>query len=152
MPKLKVLKGQNEQLKPQKEEYLPKLVFVGKNASQIQKAEKFAKNNQFEFLSYSEEEWATLEEIDQYIQEEELSKQVITLPIGQNKDSSLDAIEAETIQKVIKQVNGNMKKAAQVLKIARATLYRKMKRHSLDLKREREKQYKNSDRKIKRVA
>ena len=129
-----------------------KLIFVGNDKFQIKKLAKIAKDNSLEFLTYSEGEWATLEEIDQYIQEEELSKQVVSLPVGQNLSSSLDAIEEAAIKKVIHSVNGNMIQAARTLKIARATLYRKIERYGLNLKKQREKQYKTQKQNSKRAA
>lgn len=129
-----------------------KLIFVGANKFQIKKVEKFARESRLEFMTYSEGEWATLEEIDQYIQEEELSKQIINLPVGKRTAFSLDDLEAETIKRVIKNVNGNMMKAARTLKIARATLYRKMERYGLNLKEKREKQMKQQNKSLKRAA
>lgn len=128
-----------------------KLIFVGENNTQFKKVKKFAEDNNLKCLSYSEVEWATLEEIEQYIQDEELSKQVVDLPIGHRAVSSLDKVEAETIKTVIKNSGGNMIKAAQALKIARATLYRKMEKYGLNLKRQREEQFKQM-KKIKKTA
>lgn len=131
----------------------PKLIFVGGNKLHLKRVEKFAKDNHFKFSSYSDGEWATLEEIDQYIQEEELSKQVINLPVGKKAVSSLDEMEAETIKQVIKNFDGNMIKAARTLKIARATLYRKIERYGWNLKKRREEQLFNKQNKtIKKTA
>lgn len=130
----------------------PKLIFVGKNKFQIKRAKKFAESNGFRFLSYSEEDWATLEEIDQYIQEEEFSKKIVALPAGKRTASSLDELEAETIKKVVQDVNGNMMQAARTLKIARATLYRKIERYGMDLKKQREEQVKKETEGLKKAA
>lgn len=129
-----------------------KLIFVGKNKFQIKAAQKFAQSSKLEFLTYSEGEWATLEEIDQYIQEEEISKKIINLPVGKRTAFSLDDLEAETIKRVVQNVNGNMMKAARTLKIARATLYRKMERYGLNLKKQRDKEFKKQKEILKRVA
>ena len=130
-----------------------KITFIGGTKLQIKKMEKFAKDNHFEFQTYTHDEWATFEEIDQYIQEEELSKQVINLPVGTNTVSSLDELESEAIRKVLLNFNGNVIKAAQTLKIARATIYRKMERYGLNLKKKRENLLKRKYRKnFKRVA
>ena len=131
---------------------LPKLIFVGENKFQAKLAEQFAIKNQFLFMSYHEEEWATLEEIDQYIQDEELSKQVVNLPIGKRTISSLEDLEAETIKRVVKNVNGNMIKAARALKIARATLYRKLEKYGLNLKKQREESLKKQKESLKSAA
>ena len=132
----------------------PTLIFVGGNKFHLKRAEKFAKDNHFKFSSYSDGDWATLEEIDQYIQEEELSKQIVNLPTGQKAVASLDEMEAETIKRVIKSFDGNMIKAARTLKIARATLYRKIERYGWNLKKQREEQFlnKKQDKTFKKTA
>ena len=131
----------------------PRLILVGQNKLHIKKAENFAKENHFKFHSYSEEEWATLEEIDQYIQEEELSKQIINLPVGKKATiSSLDELESETIKTVVQNTNGNMVEAARILKIARATLYRKMEKYGLNLKKQREELLKEQEKLFKKTA
>ena len=130
----------------------PRLVFIGKDELLLKKAQKFSRDNKMLFQQYSEEEWATLEEIDQYIQEEELSKQVVNLPIGKVNISSLSEMEADTIKKALKHVNGNMTEAARSLKIARATLYRKIEMYGLSLKKQREKEFKNQNKTAKKAA
>ena len=103
---------------------------------------QFAKENSLNFITYTEKEWATLEEIDQYIQEEDLSKQILNLPIGANKDFSLDKLQEETIKKMTQIKNLNINETAKRLKIGRATLYRRLEKYGLNLKTEREKQTK----------
>ena len=116
------------------------LISVGADSQQNKSISKFARENQLDFMTYTETEWATLEEIDQYIQEEELSKQIINLPVGSNADFSLDKIQEKTIKKVTQIKNINIQTAAKKLKIGRATLYRKLEKYGLNLKRERERE------------
>ena len=131
----------------------PKLIFVGKKTSpEMKKARRLASQYRMAFQSYSEEEWATLEEIEQYIQEEELSKQIIHLPSGLMPVSSLGAMEAETIKRAMKKVNGNVQKAARILQISRATLYRKIEKYCLDIKWEKEDQLKKETEKVSKAA
>ena len=118
------------------------LISVGANPKQNKAISMFARENQLDFMTYTETEWATLEEIDQYIQEEEISKQIVNLPIGANTDFSLDKIQKRTIKKVTQIKNINIHEAAKKLKIGRATLYRKLEKYGLNLKQEREKQIK----------
>ena len=120
------------------------LISVGAGQQTNRLISKFARSNHLDFMTYTESEWATLEEIDQYIQEEELSKQIINLPVGSNKDFSLDKIQEETIKRVTQIKDININKAAKRLKIGRATLYRKLKKYSLNIKKEREKQLKKA--------
>ena len=119
-----------------------KLILVGKDHKTMLLVQKFAKKHGFHFETYTEHEWATLEEIDQYIQDEELSKQVIHLPVGRNESISLDNMTKKHIEKVLCLKNLNIKEAAKTLKISRATLYRKMEQSGLSLKNERKKMFK----------
>lgn len=130
----------------------PRLIFVGSDQLMIKRVQKFSQDNKMLFQHYSEEDWATLEEIDQYIQEEELSKQIVTLPVGKANIHSLSEMEADTIKRVLKHVNGNMAKAARNLKIARATLYRKIEMYGLNLKKQREKEFQSQSKTIKKAA
>ena len=120
------------------------LISVGAGRQTNRLISKFANSNHLDFMTYTESEWATLEEIDQYIQEEELSKQIINLPVGANKDFSLEKIQEETIKKVTQIKDININKAAKRLKIGRATLYRKLEKYGLNIKKEREKQLKKA--------
>ena len=115
-----------------------KLILIGKDNETVLLVKKFAKKHNMEFATYTENEWATLEEIDQYIQDEELSTQVINLPVGKNEDVSLDNITKKHIEKVLYMKQLNINEVAKTLKISRATLYRKMEKNGLSLKNERE--------------
>ncbi|MCY4321470.1 MAG: hypothetical protein OXC37_03575 [Bdellovibrionaceae bacterium] len=114
------------------------LVCIGGDEKQKSLISKFAKKNQLKFTTYTETEWATLEEIDQYIHEEDLSKQIINLPIGSNDSFSLDKIQEKTIKKVTQIKKININEAAKRLKIGRATLYRKLEKYGLSHKKKRE--------------
>ena len=115
-----------------------KLILVGgKNDGTIFLAKKFAKKHGLDFANYTENEWATLEEIDQYIQDEELSTQIVSLPMGNNEDVSLDSITKKHIEKMLYLKQLNINEVAKTLKISRATLYRKMEQNGLNIKNER---------------
>ena len=113
------------------------LISVGASDTKNRLISKFAEENNLSFTTYTESEWATLEEIDQYIQEEDLSKQIINLPLGSNQEFSLDKIQETTIKKVTQMKNLNINEAAKTLKIGRATLYRRLEKYGLDVKKER---------------
>ncbi len=53
-----------------------------------------------------------------------------------SKEKSMEEIEMEHIKKVLEEVNYNKKKAAEILAIDRATLYRKAKRYGISLNNE----------------
>ena len=113
------------------------LISVGTNSVTNQLITKCAEENGLAFTTYTENEWATLEEIDQYIQEEDLSKQIINLPVGSNQEFSLDKIQETTIKQVTQMKKLNINEAAKTLKIGRATLYRRLEKYGLDVKKER---------------
>lgn len=122
-----------------------KLILIGKDEKIISLAKNFAKKYNLDFASYTEKDWATLEEIDQYIQDEELSTQVLNLPAGQNEDVSLDSITKKHIEKVLYLKQLNINEVSKTLKISRATLYRKMEQNGLNRKNERKKLLKKYD-------
>ena len=112
-----------------------KLICVSNRPSHIRRMKKLASQNNYEFSSFSEEEWATIEEIDQHIPDEGISTTNVTsLPLGVRPLFSLDDMEAKAIKRVIYKVNGNAAQAARALKIGRATLYRKLDRYGFNLK------------------
>ena len=129
-----------------------RLIFVGPGSSQkTALIEQFAKKNGLDFSIYSDSEWATMEEIDQYIQEEDLSKQVSNLPMGKNQDFSLDHITRQHIKKILQLKKLNINAVARTLKIGRATLYRKLEKSGLNIKEER-KEFLNKKRKNSSAA
>ena len=123
---------------------LKKLILVGPESEVTAVVKKFAKQNNLDFAAYTENEWATLEEVEQYIQDEELSTQIVDLPIGRNEDVSLNSITKKHIQKILHLKKLNVNEVARTLKISRATLYRKMEKNGLSIKKEREKILKRS--------
>ena len=130
----------------------PKLILVGGDQDQLKTIQKVAKDNNFEYLTYSNIEWATLEEIDQYIQDEELSKQVVDLPKGKQMMSSLDELEEGILKQIIRNLNGNMLKAIRTLKVARAVLYKKTEKHSLNLKKQKDEKFKKQKKQLKKAS
>ena len=115
-----------------------RLISVGASPLQNQAISKFAKDNDIDFMTFTENEWVTFEEIDQYIQEEDLSKQIISLPVGNNKDSSLDTLQESSDKEKSQIIDLSIKEKAKRLKIGRATLYRKIEKISLILKKDKQ--------------
>ncbi|MBC6415258.1 MAG: DUF1492 domain-containing protein [Bdellovibrionales bacterium] len=124
------------------------LVTSKKNDTTTELVKNFAKQARLEFSTYTEDEWATLEEIDQYIQDEEVSKQVVQLPIGKNEDVSLENITKKHIKKILYLKQLNVNEVAKTLKISRATLYRKMEKNGLNIKEERKEMLKKQRKQV----
>ncbi|MGI9549189.1 MAG: helix-turn-helix domain-containing protein [Bdellovibrionales bacterium] len=127
-----------------------KIILITNDESVSLKVKEVATSHNHEFMSYTEDEWATFDEIDEYIQDGDmLPKKVFALPFGKNSFQSLEDMEAKTILKVINDVNGNAVKAAKTLKIGRATLYRKLDKYGINLKQMRKTQFsKKSETKV----
>ena len=121
---------------------MAKIILITNNKSISAKVKGIAQQNKYDFATYTEDEWATFEDLEQYIQDEEVSKKIIPLPTGYRPVFSLEELEAETIRKVISSFNGNAVKAARALRIGRATLYRKIDKYGLNLKQVRKHQSK----------
>ena len=118
----------------------PKLICVSNSPIHISRMKKMAEQSNYDFGSYSEEEWATIEEIEQHIPDEGISTNVTSLPLGVRPLFSLDEMEAKIIRRTIYKVNGNAAQAARALKIGRATLYRKLDKYGFSLKQVRQAQ------------
>ena len=126
----------------------PKIICISDSLSHIYKMKKLAERNDYDFSSYSEDEWATIEEIELHIPDEGFSTNITSLPMGARPLFSLDELEAKTIRRVIYKVNGNAAHAARALKIGRATLYRKLNKYGFNLKQVRKDQIEKQGRKI----
>ncbi len=129
-----------------KKSKVSKIIFVTNDKEEVSKVKDIALENQYDFMTYTEDEWATFEDIEQYVQEEDISKKIVSLPLGYRSIFSLEEIEMEIIKRVINNVKGNAVKAARILKIGRATLYRKLDKYDLSLKKVR--QQSSSDKEV----
>lgn len=112
-----------------------KLIVIGDDESLLKKAKTFALTNNLILKHYTEEDWATLEEIDQYIQEEDISKQVINLPFGASPIALSSQLEERRIKQSLKRNKQSLTKLAKKMKITRAILYKKLELYSLKNKK-----------------
>ena len=111
-----------------------KIILITNDKKTVSKFKKMALESNCKFSNYTEDDWATFDDIEQYIQDEELLRKVVALPSGYRSAFSLEEVEAEAIKRVINGVNGNALRAAKCLKIGRATLYRKLDKYGLSLR------------------
>ena len=120
-----------------------KIIFISNSLADIQKVKDFAKNSKYSMEHYSKEEWKNKSVKKTFsnkstrninsINSSNLS--VIELPSsGNSLLQTMDEIKVEAIKKALLQSRGNASKAAEALKIGRATLYRKIKELGVDLK------------------
>jgi len=125
-----------------------KVILITNDQEVSNKIKKIALQLKCHFASYTEEEWATFDDLEDYIQDEEIAKHIIALPKGDRSVHSLNTIESEAIKQVIHKVGGNAVKAAKVLNIGRATLYRKLRKHRLSLDQARKDKYRYKPKKL----
>ncbi len=116
-----------------------KIIFVSNSLVDIQKVKEFAKNSKYSMEHYSKEEWKGkntkkkfLKNPNNSIDNPNLS--IVQLPSASNPLlQTMDEIKVEAIKKALLQSRGNASKAAEILKIGRATLYRKIKELEVNL-------------------
>ena len=95
-----------------------KMILITDNPAHILKGKAIAKKHRYIFQSYSPKKWEMMEELENQVDE----------------DREITAkMESDAIEKVLVSCNGNASKAARILKVGRATLYRKMERLGLDI-------------------
>ena len=111
-----------------------KMILITDNPAHILNGKAIAKKHRYIFQSYSPKKWEMMEELENQVDEDrEITAKIIPLPTGHTPMSSLKKMESDAIEKVLVSCNGNASKAARILKVGRATLYRKMERLGLDI-------------------
>ena len=110
------------------------IILVSDKATEIQKVGDFSRKNHYTFSVYTPEEWNSRSDEVFLFHNEECSSKVVALPSGHRPVFSLEEVEAYIIEKVLALCDGNTSKAARLLRIGRATLYRKIEKLGLELK------------------
>lgn len=110
------------------------IILVSDHNAEIQAVGAFCKKNNYTFSVYTVEEWNSRADEAFLHHNEENSLQVLRLPSGHRPIFSLEEIESYIIEKVLSLCGGNTSKAARLLRIGRATLYRKIEKLGIELK------------------
>lgn len=110
------------------------IILISDKVSEVQKVESFSRKNRCLFSVYTPEEWSSRSDEAFLFHNEEFSQKALPLPSGYRPIFSLDEIEAYIIEKVLGICSGNTSKAARLLRIGRATLYRKIEKLGIELK------------------
>lgn len=117
-----------------------KIIFISNSLVDIQKVKEFAKNSKYSLEHYSKEGWKNKNSKkapvknsnNNHVEHSNLS--IVQLPFASNPLlQTMDEIKVEAIKKALLQSRGNASKAAEILKIGRATLYRKIKELGVNL-------------------
>ena len=111
------------------------IILISGKSSEVEKAESFACKNSCVFSVYTPEEWGSRSDEAFLFHNEESSQKAIPLPSGKRPVFSLEEIEAYVIEKALTACHGSAARAARLLRIGRATLYRKMERSGLHIER-----------------
>ena len=111
-----------------------KMILITDNPAHIFKGKAIARENGYLFQSYSVKKWKMVKKLEREVDEDtEITAKIIPLPTGHTPLSSLRKMESDAIEKALASCNGNASKASRILKVGRATLYRKMERLGLDI-------------------
>ena len=120
---------------------MSKIIFVSDSQKDREFVKAFAKNNQYAVKCYSNKEWKKQTwngslpftgDNREYLQpvDNMIPFSVANSSAGFN---TIENVTTEAIKKALIISNGNASKAAEMLKIGRATLYRKIKQLDFDL-------------------
>ena len=119
---------------------MSKMIFISDNSNDIELVNTFAKENQHEVEHYSCEEWekknqpGTKPYLEPIINKNKRNSNNTVIPFSPVRAfNSMEELKEEAIKKALIISNGNASKAACMLKIGRATLYRKIKQLGFDL-------------------
>ena len=120
---------------------MSKIIFVSDNHTDRESVETFAKSNKYAVECYSSKDWEKQtwnvpsqpdEDNNEYLKPAD--NMIPFSPVNQSTVfNSMEDIKIEAIKKALIISNGNASKAAGMLKIGRATLYRKIKQLGFDL-------------------
>ena len=118
---------------------MSKVIFISDSLADIESVTAFVKNNQYEVEYYSHEEWRQHANEDATLSSNESkgehskTNMIPFSPVKNTAFNSMEDIKINAIKKALIVSHGNASKAAGMLKIGRATLYRKVKQLGLDL-------------------
>lgn len=118
-----------------------KLIFISNSLVDIEDVKEFAKNKNYLIEHYSKEEWSTSKYSQRSNAKSNLSNDTQKHPLSivpslnpiNNTPQTMNEIKVEAIRHALLRSRGNASKAADILKIGRATLYRKIKELGLNL-------------------
>ena len=121
-----------------------KLIFISSSLADIERIKDFAKNSGYPLEYYSKEEWKNNNNLKQtpknnkstYTENTDTASHnlsILPFPSAVHSLQTMDEIKVEAIKTALLRSRGNASKAAEMLKIGRATLYRKIKDLQLNL-------------------
>ncbi len=114
-----------------------KLIFVSDSLTDLQQVKMFSQHYNYQLEHYSHLDWKNNHRVRRNSQNKKFEKPVSSIvhfPLAKNTAfNSMEDIKSQAIQQALFVCRGNASRAAEMLKIGRATLYRKIKQFHLDL-------------------
>ena len=107
-----------------------KLIFISNSLIDIETVKHFAEKNNYSLEYYSPDEWKNLQNkkpIDVKPTPIDNDNNVLDKSASFGVQKTMDELKKEAIKTALLKSRGNASKAAEVLQIGRATLYRKIK-------------------------
>ncbi|MDE0518715.1 MAG: hypothetical protein OXH36_04055 [Bdellovibrionales bacterium] len=110
-----------------------KIIFISNSLGDINRTKEFAKKSGYSIEYYSKEEWhKSSKKLKRLPKNKKDTKKpnsatILSLPTPVPSLQTMDEIKVEAIKASLLGARGNVTKAAKVLRIGRATLYRKIK-------------------------
>ena len=117
---------------------MSKIIVISSDQDLISSAAEFAGKKSCSLECYTEQDWKRKTrpvENDNVINIKSMKKEV-TLPSGKltlKTLKPLGEVQMDTIRQALYSMNGNVSRVSKALNIGRATLYRKIKDHDVDL-------------------
>ena len=119
---------------------MSKLIFISNSLADIEKVKEFTKNNDYLLEHYSKEEWKSNIKYStgnspksNNINTTNNNLSIVHLPNIGHPLQTMNEIKVEAIRNALLKARGNASKAAEMLQIGRATLYRKIKEFEVNL-------------------
>ena len=110
-----------------------KLICISNDLSDIRTVKEFAKNNECQLQFYSVEGWERQQSHSHIDNDSNQNVYLSQSKFKNNIFQSMDEIKIRAIQDALLLSRGNASKAAKMLKIGRATLYRISKQFGIDM-------------------
>ena len=114
-----------------------KIIFISNSLADIERIKNFAKINGYPVEYYAKEEWKSNNKNkntdNKNTDTANHNLSILSFPSTVHPLQTMDEVKVEAIKKALLRARGNASKAAEILKIGRATLYRKIKELHLNL-------------------
>ena len=111
-----------------------KLIFISNSLADIENTKLFAKKNSYSLEHYSKEEWKSKKRVKTGRATKARHLSIVPDPVQNPLFSpTIGEIKEKAINKALLMSRGNVRQAAEMLGLGRATMYRKVQEMDIDL-------------------